>query len=312
MLGLKTHINNEILPIFYKALFKLFFRFTKPVSLPKTGDVVISTMTYHGAVDIMILSLKSFFYSAGIRLPLFVFDDGTLTKNDYEKIKRHLINVHLLTKKNNDVRMKKVLKLYKYSNKFRFTAFEFRFNLKLFDPFLLPRYKKLIYIDHDVLFLNTPLELVNWIKSKDTKNLYVSEFLYQKGVPGELTETWQIIEKMFMNKFAMRFPRWFNSGLICINSGDYSLYEIEKVLSYLYKVGLQETWAPEQYTLAYLLSRARSLDLKEKGYLNLTRKDFSLISSPFSYKSIHFANLARRHYYKIALLLLWQNINRFF
>jgi len=233
-------------------------------------------------------------------IPAFVVDDGTLTEKDVKKIKDHIKGIKVSRRIANDKRIKKALSKYKYCLKYRSERFKDRFYIKLFDPFLLPEYKKIIYMDYDVLFLKRPLEIVSWLNSNKNFGLYATEYKYKNYLPNFENREWKIIEKMFAKKINPSFPSDFNSGLLCLYKSSYQPKRVNDVLRYIYDVGLENTWTPEQFSLGVLFSEMKSKNIKNKC-LHLTREEIDLEKDLYKYECVHFAYMAKNVYYPFAL-----------
>ncbi len=290
-------------PKIWKLTLKIIINFTPRVRVVSKGDVGITTIVSHNHVDILIFSIKALFFTWNASMPVNVIDDGTLMESDINKIKKHIIGVIVRRKYQNDKKIFKLLKPYKYCLKYRKEKFRDRFYIKLFDPFLLPGYKKIIYIDSDVMFLNEPDEIIKWIRSKKIYGLYATVHKYPKDTFSSSKE-WYVIERMFADRICTNYPSDFSSGFMALNKSSYNLKRINDVLKYIYKIGLSDSWTPEQYSLGVLLSDIKSYDL-EKKYVHLREVNQKLKKDLFSYVFLHFAYLSRNDYYKMALNLVF-------
>jgi lipopolysaccharide biosynthesis glycosyltransferase len=289
--------------IIKKLLLKLIIEFAPKIEISSKGSAGLVTIIGHKHVDMLIFSLKSFFYISKLNIPVNVFDDGTLTDNDELKIKIHIKNVRVRRRKQNEPKILKILKKYKYCLKYRKEKFKDRFYVKLFDPFLLTDYKKIIYLDYDIIFLNKPKEIITWLKSQKKYGMYATTHrnkILNEGFSS--TKEWEVIERMFADKVCRGFPVDFSSGILFLHKDSYKLKRINEILKYIYRVGLEDTWTPEQYSLGVLLTEMESINL-QNNYIHLRNSNLDLEKDPFSYTCLHFAFKSKENYYKIALLL---------
>lgn len=285
-----------------EIIFKIVIALTPKIIASKFGDVGITTIIRHKNTDMLIFSIKSFFYYSQLNLPVNVIDDGTLTSKDVKKIKSNIQNVIVRKRKDNDKKIIKFIKNYKFCLKYRSEMYQEKFYVKLFDPIILPRFSKTIYMDCDILFLNKPSEIISWTRSRKIYGLYATEYRFDKNTPFGPSYEWKIIEKMFAEAISPKSPQGFNSGLLCLNNSSYDLKRIDSILEYIYKVGLEESWTPEQYSFGVLFTEMKSRNLKEK-YIHITQGELKLKKDPFSYTCIHFAFNAKHNYFDIAFKL---------
>lgn len=290
-------------------LLKFLIIFTPRVILPYQGNIGVTTLIGHAHTDMYIFSLKSFFYSLNIKLPVCLVDDGTLTIKDITKIRNHFKNIDIKRRESNEYQVKKRLSKYKYCSKYRNENFKDKFYIKLFDPFIVTKFNKIIYLDYDIIFLNRPREIETWIKT-DNKDygLYATEYTYGK-INKHLQPEWRRIGEEFAKAVSKKFQPDFNSGLLILPRSKYNLDTIEKSLKYIYREKLEDTWVPEQYSFGVIFAEMKSLNLKG-SYLHLTGDVFKLDKNLFEYTCLHFAYRSKRHFYKIAINVAFKT--RFF
>lgn len=290
----------------YKSAFKYIILFCKPIIIPKKGSCGVVTLVSKDYVEMSIVSLQSFFFHLERKLPCTIIDDGSLTKKDYLLIKKFLPGIKMLSAskyKNNTLK-----KLNNYENCYRYrnSNLKEKFNVKLFDPFINNDYEKIIYLDCDILFINKPKEITDWIDSNKKISLYASEYGYGEKENSALDPNWKIILKMFSNKYKKPQHLTFNSGFFCVNKDLFDLKKMDKILSYMYEVDLAETWTTEQLTLSCLIADKNSKNVNPL-YLHLTRfvlpKNRILENARF----LHFAYKSKPHFYKFATLELIKN-----
>lgn len=275
------------------------------LSLPKDGDAGVVVMLCHEHVPMLIGSLSSFYYFLKQYIPCLIIDDGSLTQKDRQKILSLFQNIKIIdSSKSKEIALKK-LKKYPYCLKHRReNGVMNNFNIKLFDTILTSKFKKIVLLDADILFLNQPTEIKEWINSSSQNSLYARHFIYSNFQREEVDEAWLIILRMFRERINSKIDFGFNSGLICLNRSAYKLQRVEKILKYMYEVGLGETWAPEQYIFSTILAETKNKYLGDKYvHTHSTREYEKQITNPFDHTAIHFAFLAKPKYYKLAIRL---------
>lgn len=298
-------IKKSILKL-YKKIFKVLVLFCKPMTIPKKGFYGVTTLINKSYVEMSIISLQSFFFHLGRRLPCTIIDDGSLTKKDYLLIKKLMPGIKILSaskQKNNTL---KKLDKYKNCHRYRSSNLEEKFNVKLFDPFINNDYKKIIYLDCDILFINKPREIENWIDNNKNISLYASEYGYREKENSFLDSNWKIILKMFSNKYKNNQHLTFNSGFFCVDKNLFNLKKMDKILSYMYEVGLAETWTTEQLTLSYLIAEEKNKNVNPL-YLHLTRFNLPENKILENARFLHFAYKSKPYFYKFATLELIKN-----
>lgn len=304
-----TYFFSKYLLKLYKIIFKYIVLFCKPTVIPKTGSSGVVTLISKEYVEMSIASLQSFFFHLERNLPCTIIDDGSLTKKDYLLIKKFLPGIKIISaSKYKNTTLNKLIdyeKCYRYRN----SNLKEKFNVKLFDPFINSYYKKIIYLDCDILFVNKPTEIADWIDSNKKSSLYASEYGYGEKESSTLDQGWKIALRMFSNKYNSIQHLTFNSGFLCMHKDSFNLKKINQVLSHMYEVGLAETWATEQLTLSYLIAEDKNKNLYPLC-LHLTR--FSLPDKTIleGAKFLHFAYKSKPYFYKFATFELIKN--RFF
>jgi hypothetical protein len=119
----------------------------------------IHTITSHRDVEMTIWSLKSFTWSAGLSPRVFVHDDGSLTREDASKLRRHIHRLTLIERAEADARVDRWLEKYPHSRRARAVP-DFYCALKLFDPWVYTPHDVVLLLDSDILFFQKPEALL--------------------------------------------------------------------------------------------------------------------------------------------------------
>lgn len=270
------------------------------MQLPKTGKVGVTTLIGHKHVPMFICSTHSFFYNLKKFLPFTVIDDGTLTASDVLSIHWHFPNIKIIRHKQANIKINKILSRYHHLREYRHLRLNDRFNIKLTDPFLLTSYQKIIYFDCDILFFNIPWKILSWI-ANGNESLYASETTKPKTTSEP--DEWRIINNMFKEFIGLSIDPNFNSGFLCIKRIQYDLKLLDRATKYLTKIGLCETWVPEQYSLSALFAKNKAMALGN-NYKHVVNPQDQALRNPYKYTFIHYAYLAKTQYISHAIKLL--------
>ncbi len=128
------------------------------------GKVGMTTLLCHRDVPYFFYSLASFWFFLKERLPVYVVDDGTLSRFDKWLI-RFFLHLDINSVTEVDKHAAKYLKPYQMLYQFRFDN-DSPILRKKIDAILLSPFKKSIYFDSDILFFNFPAEVFTWINKK--------------------------------------------------------------------------------------------------------------------------------------------------
>jgi lipopolysaccharide biosynthesis glycosyltransferase len=303
------HIKN-IQSYLFQIL--LYINNFKPIHLPTKGNVGIVTLCCHSHVPMLIYTLHSLFTHMSTSYPCSVFNDGSFTANDFNRINILFPGIQIMNKNKSNTKIQSQLKQYPYCKKYRESKSTYIFKYKLFDCFLLTHYKKIIYIDSDVIFLQKSTELLKWILYNTSTCLYATHIKYKNFQQPGVTSDCTSLIRMFIDKVNKNIDFYFNSGFMCIHKKMYSLKRIEEVLQYCYAVGLENSWAPEQLTFADMIASNKHVCLPTT-YIHLHAiVEYKSIGNPFSYTLIHFSDQTKPLYYQLANQILTKlYINKF-
>lgn len=289
-----------------KKIFRALLVFVPSTSLPLKGPVGIAMLLCHVHIPMAIFSLHSFFFEMQKILPCTVIDDGSMTKKDIDVLKRHFRGINIIKAKQAKRMTMILLRKFPYAAKHRNElAIKNKFNIKLFDPILLPPYNKIILLDSDIIFLKRPDRILKWAKTDNNVSLYARHFYTKNYTRIDADTTWLITLRMFIERINKNIDFRFNSGLLCISKQVFSLPRIERLMKYLYAVGLGITWAPEQYILSTIVAESASEPLNSSYIHTHSAKEYhSRIKNPSEYTCIHFAYMAKYLFFPLAITML--------
>lgn len=285
-----------------KRIARIFLQNLKPVSVPYSGKIGVSSLVCHSHIDMFIYSLNSFYFYIKEPLPCTVIDDGSLTKNDFELLKKYFPGINIIPRQDADRKIETILKNHAAILNFRKKETIHKFHLKVTDPILLPPYEKIIYIDSDVLFVGNPKRINRWIKSSEETYLYEPEY---RTPDWGIGDGWNFAGNAIKHALNISFDERFNSGFMCLHKKTYPLDFLNKIVSYMQLVEMDKTWLAEQYTLAAVFSHLHAKKFgKKHKHLALPIK--SVFKNVTDYIFIHFAYLAKPYYYGEIIKLLFR------
>jgi hypothetical protein len=259
---------------------------------PDTGLVVSA---YHAGVEMLIYSLSSFFYFSKRILPLCIYEDGSLTKKDEQKIYRHFgVSVKSFTA--SQKQLKKKLRDYKHVYNYRFEENNPHTKNKL-DCFLLSPFKRTIYLEADTLFFDTPKEIVNWIDHKHDFALHL-EHARKYFKADSRPDTDYVVRAMIDRRYQLSSLS-FNSGLLC--------YEYEKIfdldlmndiLGFFNSISYSRCYCAEEVLISILFNRSSAKAVSAVKYLcPTTEGEYEQTRKGKGRKVlVHFIAGTKRHY----------------
>lgn len=272
-------------------------RWLPSFALPIHGSVGISSLVGHGYLVLSIYSLTSFYYHSKKIIPCTIIDDGTLTKSDCIILQTHFPGITIIPKAQADKIIHTLLKKYPSILSFRKNERVHKFCMKVTDITLLPMYKKILYIDSDVLFFNTPTRIQKWIDTSERTYLYEPE---HRAPDWGIADGWNFAGNAICHELNITLEERFNSGLLCIDKPTFPLELVNRVVTYMRTVDMDRSWLAEQYTLAAAFTHVRAKTLGNK-YIHMALPDKNILNHASSYACIHFAYLAKPYFYREAL-----------
>lgn len=256
-----------------RTIFGILVNFLPKVNLRDNREAKAELCTLLGSsyVGMYIAAVSSFAYFNKFPISALVVDDGTLTANDVQRIKKKLIGVRVIYQSEAE---KAVLsKLARFPKCYRYrkqnSEVSRNFNKKLFDLLLLSHCEKIIYFDADILFFKKAKKVESWINFADKgSSLYMAydNTFWSEG------EWWGLVVLNLLGKlWKIRNSGNFNAGFMCFLKEDISLRKIESLLSKIYQLGLDKIWFMEQVIFSVLVTaEKKSRELPIKKYVMLT------------------------------------------
>jgi hypothetical protein len=256
---------NKVRFFLRKLVFKCGLEILPRFKSNVNANFGISTVIHHKAVDMSIYSIRSFFYQTGFWVPVFAVNDGSLTEED--KIKLHKnFNLNLIENDSATARMEILLKKYPNFKKYRLSE-ESQCTKFKFDAILLSPFKRLIFLDNDVLFHNPPKELIDWVKSHGNKFLGAAHDREYLG--SNTREDIDYCFRQMVNNYKFKLLHLnFNSGILAVpDKRIIDLDKLDTILRFFDKLGYTKTFFTEETSMAILFKTLGAEILSPRKYV---------------------------------------------
>lgn len=257
------------------------------------SDFEVHSLLGSRHVGMCLWSIKSFLHHAKRPFSIVLHDDGSLSLQDIEKLKRHLPGVRVIRKADADTLIRPMLSPWKLVEAYRFgtlgnTDYSRRmsiFALKLLDFNLLTAASRILVLDTDVLFFRRPSELLDWV---DNKSEAQCMYCYEDYAP---VRNRAGVIAGFERKAAPSC--YFNSGLICF---DKPVMDLSALDNWLKEYGhLTNTlYTFEQFAYNGLVHRCTSHAPLSVDY-SFNFNGPNCVATHFGIKRLFFDNLRRVH-----------------
>ena len=211
---------------------------TPPIRCNPEAAVEYISLVCHRDVNIYILATKSFlrFYS---NVAVVVHSDGTLTRGDIINLRGQIPGIHIISRQEADERV--AAKLSSESLK-RARASDVSF-IKLIDVNLFSKRRRII-ADSDLLFLQSPSEVIQWIETRGERGFYHAMRGGNKRFAGHLAAlNAKLDTKIKTLDYCSGFIGY--SARLCYK-------DLERALGVLTEIA--EGWGLEQVIHAFILS----------------------------------------------------------
>ena len=267
---------------------------TPPYAAEGDGsDFEVHSLLGSRHVGMCLWSIKSLLHHAQRPFSIVLHDDGSLSLQDIEKLKRHLPGVRVIRKADADTLIRPMLSPWKAVEAYRFGTLGDTdysrsmsiFAIKLLDFNLLTAASRILVLDTDVLFFRRPSELLDWV---DNKSEAQCMYCYEDYAP---VRNRAGVIAGFERKAAPSC--YFNSGLICF---DKPVMDLSALDSWLKEYGhLTNTlYTFEQFAYNVLVHRCASHAPLSPDY-SFNFNGPNCVATHFGIKRLFFGNLQRVH-----------------
>lgn len=297
--------------IFHQLFFHLLMQNFEPKKVIVDNTIGVTTLLCHHHIPLFIYSAMSLFYQLGYSLPIYVVDDGSLTKSD----KQLLQNFFTATIDSSQVCEKKMhilLKKYSDFSKYRFDPRTPNAKKK-FDAYLLHPFSRFIYIDADILFYKKPTEIVSWIVSKNPVPLYTSYYdSHQESANNADTEV--SFRKLLYKYLSINNMQiYFSSGLLCVpHQVVFEIRQLNQIFKLFFELSYSRMWLTEEHAASIIFAVSGALCLPSQKYYNMWLSQHYNRVPLQHVTSLHYAYETKKFFTRDAInLALQSNYFRF-
>ncbi|MEO8582128.1 MAG: hypothetical protein ABI425_06190 [Patescibacteria group bacterium] len=257
-------VKDQLCKFVFKKL-PLFF----PEKKATSTHFGICMLLCHKDMTMALYSLQSLFFHLGYALPLYIIDDGSLTKSDSATL-RKLFTITIDTKSKALLKIRTNFGNYPTLLKYMEDEKNHVKRMKV-AALLLSPFQKIICLEPDVLFFHLPAEIQSFKKTGKNYFGVLHQAVYeQQFVHDNMMEMHFRRLLYFHLKLDIHFL--FNGGFLLLNKdtiNKVSLAKIEKTLRIFYTVDYARMFYAEETILATLFEVNNSVLLPYPGYVNL-------------------------------------------
>lgn len=274
------------------------------------NSFVITTLVSHDRVKMLSHCLKSLLWSIEISPKIIIISDGSLTVLDKLQLK-NTFSAEIISRKETDNLISRKFSRYKNFMKFRSNIYSPITKLK-FDAIFSTEFKRLIYIDSDLLFFKKSKEVKKWIANNENDFLHLEH-------DSSLLESYkrEDIDRSFRAMFSKKyFPLtspFFNSGLLCIPNKDLlDINLLDKVFTVFNELEYSQSFTSEETAMSVLFKNTgKDKKLSGAKYLCPARDAEYFIASKRDKVAIHYIYETKKFFFKDSKFISF-NINPFF
>lgn len=231
-------------------------------------------------------ALKTFYIMSGLRPKLVIHDDGSLTPSAIFAFKTHFKNCTIITRAMADRLLKRKLKNYPYSFKYRFTNFRVH-SMKLFDFYFASHANYILLLDSDVLFFKKPTRLIRNIKAR--QGFFMSDYRDAYAFPRHYLAC----------LFGFKVRHKVNTGLVFLPKKHFDINLIEKFLKIAF-TRMKHNHFPHKYwieqtAMALIMSKTPKHFARLPSTYQISTQPLTRITA-----SCHFVSDGSRHYFYTA------------
>ncbi len=282
--GVGPFLNTYGDPFLFRGILK-----SKPIAVNPDAPTAIHSAVPHRYLNAYLFAIKSFlrYYSD---VAVMVHDDGSLLPADYQLIQDHLPGVEIISRQQADQTFTE-----QYPDPFlakvrsSYTSY-----LKLFDPTLFSKGKRIIILDTDTLFLKKPTAIIDWCQNGGAPWFHKSPVgewkVKKKGITDHARLQSTHIQTLIMNDLdkinlalnkTYSLEQGFCSGFIGYSAETIDFSELKILFEHLYtNFGDQIfRWGAEQTTHGLILCGLGAKDLPVEDYFVFTQANAHLANN---------------------------------
>lgn len=214
---------------------------TKPIAQTLDRTCEIHVLTCARDWLNLLWTLKTFYHYSKRHYALCIHDDGSLTERDRAILQQHFPNARIINRPSADAQVLAELATYPRCLEFRKTN---HLSPKVFDFVSYLESDRMLLLDSDVLFFQTPTDLIDRIEDTHYRCNSVNQ---------DITSAYTVQPETVKQKDGIDLVERFNSGLGLIHKPSLSLDWIEEFLDLPDIIG--HFWLIEQTLYALCSSR---------------------------------------------------------
>lgn len=200
-----------------------------------------------------------------MNLPIFLVNDGSLTKADIRKIKKYFSIINP-----SDVSLTKRYQKREYPHFYSYRMSDKTgICKKKFDAYLWNPFAKSIAFDSDILFYRTPTHIIDFIQGNTTKQIYFSgrdASIFSRF--SDLMGYEYTFRKLLSKHTKHIFDVSFNSGLMCIqNRTVFNIKRLDTIFKFFDAIGYTEYGMADETALCLLWSHTDTQLLPPDRYM---------------------------------------------
>lgn len=226
---------------------------------------------------------------ANVEFRFILVDDGSFNEELIARIKKQLPGADIVTKENIAQNLRKVIPAEQYPC-LHHKRSVYPHIKKLTDIHSLPHDGWKLVLDSDMLFWNTPVELIDWLKNPTTPIHMI-----------DCEESYGYSMSLMEDISGKSIQPLINVGVIGLNSNDISWYDVENWIKAL-EAKEGTSYYLEQALTAMLIRNRCSTVLEASNYIvnpntNAIKNQQGILH--------HYVDISKDGYYKTS----WENIN---
>lgn len=203
--------------------------------------------------------LASFFHVTQKAWPVVIHDDGSCDSTAYEGIKKVAPFARFIARAEADAELIPQLRPYPKTLELRENL---PLSLKLVDTGLLSQGPKRIVLDCDMIFFQTPGELLEWVKNGQLPNLFLTD----------VADASAIAPQKIKEELGIDIVQNLNSGLCALSDGFLDINRIEEALQKTKLLNAERFWTVEQTLFAILAGTTASKLLPTNYTVSLEKR----------------------------------------
>ncbi len=245
-----------------------------PPPLALDDELRIVSLVCHRDVTLWLWSYLSCRHFSDFFAPVLIFDDGTLTDDDVELLRRWP-EISIIYRKEAD---RKVMEFYGSFPAVLKYRHEMLLSRKVIDPpAFIPAGKRILLFDSDLLFFRRPLEVMAALQQPRLEAmLYASEEQASYAAQPELTERYP------------HLPYGFNSGLLVYERDWLDAEKLDFLCMLVKSLPPMKVPYDDQIILAILASEYGYMSLPDSYGASMSRKPEALVMKHYHSWMKHF------------------------